>query len=69
MAKQTSSQLHWDWNKDGKLLLLLFLVAIDWVMRESTRDQERVIKWRPADKLDYLTYAEDLITSIHQHIQ
>jgi hypothetical protein len=50
---------------------LLFLVAIDWVMRKSTKDQERGIRWRLEDKLDDLDYADDLclISSTHQHIQ
>jgi hypothetical protein len=42
------------------LSTLPFLVAIDWVMRDSTRDQERGIRWRLEDKLDDLDYADDL---------
>nr|XP_034311369.1 uncharacterized protein LOC117684225 [Crassostrea gigas] len=46
-------------------------VAIDWVMRESTRDQNNGIRWKMENKLDDLDYADDLclISSTHQHIQ
>ena len=58
--------------KQGCMLSpLLFLVTIDWVMRETNRDQDRGIRWRMEDKLDDLDYADDLclISSTHQHIQ
>lgn len=58
--------------KQGCMLSpLLFLVAIDWVMRESTRDQNNGIRWNMGNKLDDLDYADDLclISSTHQHIQ
>lgn len=50
---------------------LLFLVAIDWVMRESTSDKKNGIRWRMENKLDDLDYADDLclISSTYQHIQ
>jgi hypothetical protein len=40
-------------------------------LRESTKDQERGIRWRLEDKLHGLDYADDLclISSTHQHIQ
>ena len=58
--------------KQGCMLsLLFFVVAIDWVKRETIRDQDRGIKWRMEDKLDDLDYANEifLILSTHQHIQ
>ena len=58
--------------KQGCMLSpLLFLVAIDLVMRETTRDQDLGIRWRMENKLDDLDYADDLclISSTHQHIQ
>ena len=58
--------------KQGCMLSpLLFLVAIDWVMRETTRDQDLGIRWRMDNKLDDLDYADDLclISSTNQHIQ
>jgi hypothetical protein len=50
---------------------LLFLIAIDWVMRKSTKDQKRGLRWILEDKLDDLDYADDLslISSTNQHIQ
>ena len=48
---------------------LLFLIAIDWIMRENTKDQERGIRWRLHRKLEDLDYADDLclILSTHKH--
>ena len=49
----------------------LFLLVIDWVMRRTTGNGERGIRWNFTTKLDDLDFADDiaLIASTRQHIQ
>lgn len=57
--------------KQGCLMSpLLFLVAIDWIMRETTKDESNGIRWKMDTKLDDLDYADDLclISPSHQNI-
>lgn len=50
---------------------LLFLVALDWVMRKTIEDGERGIRWNFTSKLDDLDFADDtaLLSSTQRHIQ
>lgn len=50
---------------------ILFLVAIDWVMRKTTIDQNRGIQWTMFSTLEDLDFADDiaLLSSKHSHIQ
>ena len=49
----------------------LFVIAIDWVMKEATRDKGRGIRWRFTTTLEDLDYADDiaLVSSRFQDIQ
>ena len=46
----------------------LFLLAIDWVMRETTNDRNG-IQWTLFDQLDDLDFADDLALLAHNHEQ
>ena len=50
---------------------LLFNVTIDWVMRRTTEDQPRGIRWTLFSNLEDLDFADDLalISHTHQHMQ
>ena len=50
---------------------LLFNVVIDWVMRRTTEDQSRGIRWTLFTSLEDLDFADDLalISHTHHHIQ
>ncbi|GFR71314.1 endonuclease-reverse transcriptase [Elysia marginata] len=50
---------------------LLFSVAIDWVMRQTTEDQNRGIRWNLFTNLEDLDFADDLalLSHTHHHIQ
>ena len=49
----------------------LFLLAIDYVMKQTTKDQETGIRWKFTTKLEDLDFADDiaLLSSKFQHIQ
>jgi hypothetical protein len=49
----------------------LFNLAIDWVMRKTTKDKPRGIRWKITSKLEDLDFADDLalLSHTHQHIQ
>ena len=49
----------------------LFNLAIDWVMRKTTKDKSRGIRWKITTKLEDLDFADDLalLSHIHQNIQ
>ena len=50
---------------------MLFLLTIDWVMRQTTADRPRGIQWTPFSKLEDLDFADDLavLSTSYQHIQ
>ena len=50
---------------------LLFNLTIDWVMRQTTADQPRGIRWTPFSTLEDLDFADDLalLSHTHHHIQ
>ena len=53
------------------MLALLFVIAIDWVMRRTTEDQRRDIRWTLFSTLEDLDFADDLalVSLAHQHTQ
>ena len=50
---------------------VLFNLAIDWVMRKTTEDSPRGIRWSLFSTLDDLDFADDLalLSHTHQHMQ
>jgi len=50
---------------------VLFNLAFDWVMRKTTEDTPRGIRWSLFSTLDDLDFADDLalLSHTHQHIQ
>ena len=47
----------------------LFLMAIDWVMKVSTRNTRNGIQWTPFTQLDDLDFADDIALLSHNHQQ
>ena len=47
----------------------LFLLAINWVMRETTKGERHGIQWTIFDQLDDLDFADDLALLSHDHEQ
>ena len=47
----------------------LFILAIDWVMKETNKGKSNGIQWTPWQKLDDLDFADDLALLSHAHIQ
>ena len=51
-------------------LRILFLVAIDWIMREITSDKPRGIQWTLFSQLEDLDFADlAVLSSKHVHLQ
>ena len=50
---------------------LLFNITIDWVMRQTTQDKNRGIRWKLFTNLNDLDFADDLalLSHTHSHIQ
>ena len=50
---------------------VLFLLAIHWIMKETTREQRHGIQWNLREQLDDLEFADDisLVSSNNQQIQ
>ena len=50
---------------------LLFNLTIDWVMRQTTSDRPRGIRWTLFSNLEDLVFADDLtlVSHTHQHMQ
>ena len=50
---------------------LLFNVVIDWVMRKTTEDAPRGIRWNLSATLEDLDFADDLalLSHTHHHLQ
>jgi len=56
--------------RQGSLLSpFLFLLAIDWVMNETTTDSRNGIQWTLVDQLEDLVFADDLALLVHTHSQ
>ena len=47
----------------------LFLIAIDWAMRQTTQRKKNCIQWTILDQLDDLDFADDLALLSHTHRQ
>ena len=49
----------------------LFLLVIDWIMKETVKNQDNGIRWKFTSKLDDLDFADDiaLLSSTKNHIQ
>ena len=47
----------------------LFLLAIDWAMKETTSDSRNGIQWTLVDQLEDLDFADDLALLSHTHSQ
>jgi len=52
-------------------VITLFIIAIDWVLRQTTADTPRGIRWGTFSTLEDLDFADDLalLSHTHQHIQ
>ena len=50
---------------------LIFLIAIDWIMRRTTKDQRTGIQWTLLTQLEDLDFADDLalVSENHTHMQ
>ena len=50
---------------------LFFNIVIDWVMRRTTENQARGIRWTLLSTLEDLDFADDLalVSHTHQHMQ
>ena len=46
---------------------LLFNITIDWVMRQTTQDKNRGIRWNLFTNLDDLDFADDSVLLSHTH--
>ena len=46
---------------------LLFTLVVDWIMRRTTEDQIRSIRWTPFSYLEDLDYPDDLALLSHTH--
>ena len=56
--------------KQGCLLSpFLFILAIDWVMKEATKGRRNGLQWTPWQQLDDLDFADDLALLSHTHAQ
>jgi hypothetical protein len=48
---------------------LLFLLAVDWIMRQATYNRQNGIQWTPFTQLDDLDFADDIALLSHNHQQ
>ena len=50
---------------------ILFLVAIDWIMRKTTSDKPRGIQWTLLSHLESLDFTDDLavLSTTYRHLQ
>ena len=50
---------------------ILFLIAIDWIMRKTTSDKPRGIQWTLLSHLESLDFADDLavLSTTYRHLQ
>ena len=47
----------------------LFLLAIDWIMKKTTKNRRNGIQWTPWSQLEDLDFADDLALLSHSHKQ
>jgi len=59
------------WCQGCVMSTLLFNLVVDWIMRRTTENQIRGIRWTPFSYLEDLDYADDLalLSHTHTHIQ
>ena len=56
--------------KQGCILsLILFLMAIDWLMKQTTQGKKNCLQWTILDQLDDLDFADDLALLSHTNRQ
>ena len=53
------------------MALFLFLLAIDWIMKETTRERQNGIQWNLGEQLNDLEFADgiSLVSSNNQQMQ
>ncbi|WP_353805823.1 reverse transcriptase domain-containing protein, partial [Acinetobacter baumannii] len=58
-------------RQGGLLSPMIFLLALDWIMRETTKTEQTGIQWTLTRVLEDLDYADDicLISQKHEHRQ
>ncbi|XP_056001737.1 uncharacterized protein LOC130048722 [Ostrea edulis] len=49
----------------------LFIIAVDWVMKNTSNGKRTGIRWKFINQLEHLDYADDiaLLSTKHQHLQ
>ena len=47
----------------------LFLLAVDWIMKQTTNNKRNGIQWTLMEQLDDLDYADDIALLSHNHQQ
>ena len=47
--------------------LFLFLIVIDWIMRETTKDKKRGLQWSLMEQLEDIDYADDIALISQRH--
>ena len=49
------------YEKWGSARLILFLVALDWIMKKTTEDRRTGTQWTLKSHLDDLGFADDIV--------
>ena len=68
---ETSFEVKTGVRQGCTMSAMLFNMTIDWVMRRTTEDQSRSIRWTLFSTLEDLDFADDLalVSHTHQHMQ
>ena len=68
---QTRSQVKTCVRKGCEMSGVLFSLVMNWVMRRTTEDQQKGIRWTLFDTLEDLDFTDDLalLSHTHQHMQ
>ena len=68
---ETSFEVKTGVRQGCTMSAMLFNMTIDWVMRRTTEDQSRGIRWTLFSTLEDLDFADDLalVSHTHQHMQ